>query len=39
MGKRYKDALKTFDRQQYYPMDEALKLVQDNAKGQVRRDD
>ncbi len=32
MGKRYKDALKTFDRQQYYPMDEALKLVQDNAK-------
>ena len=32
MGKRYKDALKTFDRQQYYPMDEALRLVQDNAK-------
>lgn len=32
MGKRYKDALKTFDRQQYYPMDEALKLVKDNAK-------
>ncbi len=32
MGKRYKDALKTFDRQKYYPMDEALKLVQDNAK-------
>ena len=32
MGKRYKDALKTFDRQRLYPMDEALKLVQDNAK-------
>lgn len=32
MGKRYKDALKTFDRQKYYPMDEALKLVKDNAK-------
>ena len=32
MGKRYKDALKTFDRQKYYPIDEALKLVQDNAK-------
>ena len=32
MGKRYQDALKTFDRQQYYPMDEALRLVKDNAK-------
>ena len=32
MGKRYKDALKTFDRQTYYPMEEALKLVKDNAK-------
>jgi len=32
MGKRYTDALKTFDRQKYYPMDEALKLVQANAK-------
>ncbi|MCY3779465.1 MAG: 50S ribosomal protein L1 [Chloroflexi bacterium] len=32
MGKRYKDALKTFDRQNYYPMDEALKIVRGNAK-------
>ncbi len=32
MGKRFKDALKTFDRQTYYPMDEALKLVKGNAK-------
>ena len=32
MGKRYKNALKTFDRQRNYPMDEALKLVKDNAK-------
>ena len=32
MGKRYKDALKTFDRRKHYPMNEALKLVQDNAK-------
>ena len=32
MGKRYKDALKSFDRQTYYPMDEALRLVKDNAR-------
>ena len=32
MGKRYQDALKTFDRQQIYLMDEALKLVKDNAR-------
>ena len=32
MGKRFKDALKTFDRQQHYPMDEALKLAKNNAK-------
>jgi len=32
MGKRYSDALKTFDRQQLYPMDDALRLVKDNAK-------
>ena len=32
MGKRYKDALKTFDRQNNYPMDAALKLVHGNAK-------
>ena len=32
MGKRYTDALKTFDRQQYYPMDQALKLVKNSAK-------
>ena len=32
MGKRYQDALKTFDRQKLYPMDEALRLVQGNAK-------
>ncbi len=32
MGKRYKDALKNFDRQKYYPMEEALKLVKSNAK-------
>ena len=31
MGKRYKEALKTFDRQTYYPMEEALKLVKANA--------
>ena len=32
MGKRYKDALKTFDRQRNYPVEEALKIVQSNAK-------
>lgn len=32
MGKRYQDALKSFDRQKRYPMDEALRLVQSNAK-------
>ena len=32
MGKRYNNALKAFDRQRNYPMDEALKLVKDNAK-------
>lgn len=32
MGKRYKAALTTFDRQTDYPMDEALKLVKANAK-------
>ncbi len=32
MGKRYQDALKSFDRQKYYPMDEALRLTQSNAK-------
>ena len=32
MGKRYKEALKTFDRQRNYAIDEALKLVKDNAK-------
>ena len=32
MGKRYKDALQSFDRQKYYPLDEALKIVQSNSK-------
>lgn len=32
MGKRYKDAMKTFDRARQYPLQEALRLVQDNAK-------
>ncbi len=32
MGKRYKNAMKTFDRAKQYPMEEALKLVKDNAK-------
>lgn len=32
MGKRYTDAIKTFDRQVYYPMEEAIKLVKGNAK-------
>ncbi len=32
MGKRYNDALKTFDRQRNYPLEEALKLVKANAK-------
>lgn len=32
MGKRYKDALKTFDRQKHYPMEEALKIVKGSAK-------
>lgn len=31
MGKRYKEALTRFDRQTYYPLDEALRLVQANA--------
>ena len=31
MGKRYKEALKTFDRRQTYPMDEAINIVQRNA--------
>lgn len=31
MGKRFTDALKTFDRQTYYPMEEAVKLVKNNA--------
>lgn len=31
MGKRFADALKTFDRQTYYPMEEAVKLVKSNA--------
>ncbi len=31
MGKRYKDALKTFDRARNYPLEEALQLVQGNA--------
>ncbi len=31
MGKRYKEALARFDRQTYYPLDEALRLVQTNA--------
>ena len=32
MGKRYKDALKAFDRQQNYAMDEALNIVKSSAK-------
>lgn len=32
MGKRFKEALKAFDRQQNYEMEEALKIVKDNAK-------
>ena len=32
MGKRYNEALKTFDRQRNYPLDEALTLVKANAK-------
>lgn len=31
MGKRYTDALKTFDRQTNYPMEEAVKIVKNNA--------
>ena len=31
MGKRYQNALKTFDRQKTYPMVEAIKIVQRNA--------
>lgn len=31
MGKRYQNALKTFDRQNTYPMLEAIKIVQQNA--------
>ena len=31
MGKRYKQALQNFDRQQTYPMDAAVKIVQSNA--------
>ena len=31
MGKRYQNALKTFDRQNTYPMPEAIKIVQQNA--------
>ena len=31
MGKRYQNALKTFDRHKTYPMDEAVKIVQRNA--------
>lgn len=31
MGKRYQNALKTFDRRKTYPMDEAVKIVQRNA--------
>ncbi len=31
MGRRYQDALKRFDRQQTYPMDEAVRIVQQNA--------
>ena len=32
MGKRYNDAQKTFDRQTLYPLEEAVKMVKDNAK-------
>ncbi len=32
MGKRFKEALNAFDRRTNYPMDEALKIVKDNAK-------
>ena len=31
MGKRYKDAMKTFDRQKNYAVEDALKLVKSNA--------
>ena len=31
MGKRFNDALKTFDRQKNYQMEEALKIVKSNA--------
>ena len=31
MGKRYQNALKTFDRQNTYPMLEAIRIVQQNA--------
>ena len=31
MGKRYQNALKAFDRQNTYPMPEAIKIVQQNA--------
>ncbi len=32
MGKRYKDAMKAFDRQTNYPMEDALKIVKSNAR-------
>ena len=32
MGKRYKDAMRAFDRQQNYPMEDALKIVKSNAR-------
>ena len=32
MGKRYNEAMKSFDRARQYPMEEALKLVKENAK-------
>lgn len=32
MGKRYNDAQKTFDRQKEYPLDEAVRMVKENAK-------
>lgn len=32
MGKRYKDAMKAFDRQQNYPMEDALRIVKSNAR-------
>ena len=31
MGKRYQNALKAFDRSKTYPMDEAVRIVQQNA--------